>query len=569
MAIGKKGIGALVALGLGAAVAVAGPPFTENWTGGTSAYFNFLLYGGSSITSNVADGTAGGDGRVVQLTLPAFPAAGPGGGPNLQSKELFHYGTYEARLKTADCSSQPSTGIISGFFTYLNDGSDQNGNGLRDNSEIDFEWLCAEPNVIWVTQWTDYQESPTLGMKRIMRELDLATGVVRQTCYSEGFGACTQNLTGSATEGQPASITPIPGYNSATAYYTYGFTWQSNRLTWYIYHPTNGSKIILWDYRGPTTRITQRAAWYMFNVWHTPSWPPPGNPGAIQAPNSARNIKIDWATYTAGTATPTPTTPPTATPTTPPTATPTSTPRATGTATPTVAPGGNLALGRPATASSLETSAFPASLAFDGNAGTRWASLYSDPQWITVDLGATAAISRVRLTWEAAYASAYQVQVSNDNASWTTIRTVTGGDGGVDDWTGLSGSGRYVRIYGTTRATAWGYSLFEVEVYGGGTGTPTPTATPTNTPRATATATNTPRVTPTATNTPRATATATNTPRATATPTSSGTPAWQSGVFYPVGALVTYAGGTYRCTIAHTSQVDWTPTNVPALWQPV
>ena len=155
---------------------------------------------------------------------------------------------------------------------------------------------CAEPNVIWITQWSDYQDSP-LAMKRIFRELDLASGTIRQTCYSEGFGACTQNLTGSASEGSPTSITPIPGYNSATAYYTYGFTWLSNRLTWYVIEPASGRKITLWDYRGPTARITQREAYFMFNTWHTNNWSPPDNPGAIQQPSSARSMKIDWAKY--------------------------------------------------------------------------------------------------------------------------------------------------------------------------------------------------------------------------------------------------------------------------------
>jgi hypothetical protein len=104
-------------------------------------------------------------------------------------------------------------------------------------------------------------------------------------------------------------------------------------------------------------------------------------------------------------------------------------------------------------------------LAVDGNATTRWSSAFSDPQWIRVDLGQTSSVSRVRLVWEAAYGSAYQIQTSPDGNAWTTIRTVTGGDGGVDDLTGLSGSGRYVRVYATTRATAWGYSLFYFVVY--------------------------------------------------------------------------------------------------------
>jgi hypothetical protein len=101
----------------------------------------------------------------------------------------------------------------------------------------------------------------------------------------------------------------------------------------------------------------------------------------------------------------------------------------------------------------------------DASLTTRWASAFSDPQWIQVDLGQASPIARVKLTWEAAYGSAYQVQTSTDATTWTTVRSVTGGDGGVDDLTALGGNGRYVRIYGTTRATAWGYSLFGFEVY--------------------------------------------------------------------------------------------------------
>ncbi len=135
-------------------------------------------------------------------------------------------------------------------------------------------------------------------------------------------------------------------------------------------------------------------------------------------------------------------------------------------------PTGDLARGKPATASSQE-GAYAPGLAVDGSATTRWSSLFTDPQWIQVDLGATTNISRVRLTWEAAYGSAYQIQTSNSpTGPWTTIRSVTGGDGGVDDLTGLTGSGRYIRMNGTTRATAWGYSLFSFEVFGSGTPQP-------------------------------------------------------------------------------------------------
>jgi chitinase len=131
-----------------------------------------------------------------------------------------------------------------------------------------------------------------------------------------------------------------------------------------------------------------------------------------------------------------------------------------------IASSGNLALNKPATASSLETSSFPASAAVDGSGATRWASAYSDPQWIYVDLGASYNVSRVKITWEAAYASAYQIQVSSTTSTWTTIKSVSGNSALVNDNTGLSGTGRYVRINGTSRGTVYGYSIFELEVYG-------------------------------------------------------------------------------------------------------
>ncbi len=127
-----------------------------------------------------------------------------------------------------------------------------------------------------------------------------------------------------------------------------------------------------------------------------------------------------------------------------------------------------LSQGRPATASSLESSSFPAGNAFDGNlTSTRWASKEGvDPQWLRVDLGAPANVSRVKLSWEAAYAKGYTIEVSADGTAWTKIYSTTTGNGGIDDLTGLSGTGRYVRITGAVRGTPYGYSLFEMQVYG-------------------------------------------------------------------------------------------------------
>lgn len=171
----------------------------------------------------------------------------------------------------------------------------------------------------------------------------------------------------------------------------------------------------------------------------------------------------------------------TATPTTGATATPTNTSTNTPTATPTTPATGNLALNRPAFSSSNENGTFPPGNAVDGNNSTRWSSAFSDPQWIYVDLGATYNINRVILNWEAAYGSAYQIQTSNNASNWTTIYSTSTGDGGVDDVT-VSGSGRYIRMYGTSRGTPYGYSLWEFQVYGSSSNpTPTNTPVPTNT----------------------------------------------------------------------------------------
>ncbi|MEV1007455.1 discoidin domain-containing protein [Streptomyces sp. NPDC049881] len=130
-----------------------------------------------------------------------------------------------------------------------------------------------------------------------------------------------------------------------------------------------------------------------------------------------------------------------------------------------------LSQGKTATASSQEGAGYAASLAVDGNTGTRWASQWSDDQWLQVDLGSSAALSRVVLNWEGAYGRAFRIQTSQDGGSWTTVHTETAGSGG-NQTIAVSGTGRYVRLLGTQRGTGYGYSLWELQVYGetGGTG---------------------------------------------------------------------------------------------------
>jgi beta-glucosidase len=142
----------------------------------------------------------------------------------------------------------------------------------------------------------------------------------------------------------------------------------------------------------------------------------------------------------------------------------------------------NIALGSEATASSVETSSTPASAAVDGDLSTRWSSAFSDPQWLQLDLGAAADISGFSIHWEAAYATAYHIEVSNDATTWTQVYATTSGAGGTENVSVPAGtSGRYVRLTGTARTTIggnqYGYSIYELQVLGHFTQTAVSTAT--------------------------------------------------------------------------------------------
>lgn len=69
------------------------------------------------------------------------------------------------------------------------------------------------------------------------------------------------------------------------------------------------------------------------------------------------------------------------------------------------------------------------------------------------------------LEWEAAFGRVYQVQTSDDGQTWRTIWSTSNGDGGRDDLD-VAGEGRHVRVLGTARGTGWGYSMWELQVYG-------------------------------------------------------------------------------------------------------
>ena len=76
-------------------------------------------------------------------------------------------------------------------------------------------------------------------------------------------------------------------------------------------------------------------------------------------------------------------------------------------------------------------------------------------------------LDSVRICWEAAYATSYEILVSEDEVSYEAVYSTTTGAGGNVSIP-ISASGRYVKILCHARNTGYGVSLWEIEVYGYG-----------------------------------------------------------------------------------------------------
>jgi O-glycosyl hydrolase len=123
----------------------------------------------------------------------------------------------------------------------------------------------------------------------------------------------------------------------------------------------------------------------------------------------------------------------------------------------------DLAIGKVVKVSSADNT-YEAENAVDGDPGTRWASEWTDDEWIYVDLGSAMEIHRVVLDWEEAFGKEYLIQLSDDAITWNTVYHENYGYIG-DHAYYLSTRARYVKVQGIRRGTVWGYSLFGFMIY--------------------------------------------------------------------------------------------------------
>src|SRR5690606_15933335 len=126
--------------------------FVENFADSTSNYFRYGSTGNKSgfkykfgVNSLTEAGT-----NILSFKIDPQDSAGAGRGPEIISKYFTHFGTYTARLKVPRVKDiQPNVGAVVGYFTYHVD-------SILGLSEIDFEWLPADPAIIYVGTWTGH-----------------------------------------------------------------------------------------------------------------------------------------------------------------------------------------------------------------------------------------------------------------------------------------------------------------------------------------------------------------------------------------------------------------------------
>ncbi|TCK65817.1 discoidin domain-containing protein [Curtobacterium sp. PhB136] len=119
-----------------------------------------------------------------------------------------------------------------------------------------------------------------------------------------------------------------------------------------------------------------------------------------------------------------------------------------------------------ATASSTD-GANTASNGLDNDPTTRWESEHGvDDVDYTIDLGSAADITTVGVNWENAAAKQYVLQVADSaDGDWRDVKTVDKTDAAADS-VSVGTTARFVRLHLRSRQTGYGYSIWDVHVYG-------------------------------------------------------------------------------------------------------
>ncbi|TLX77471.1 T9SS type A sorting domain-containing protein [Labilibacter sediminis] len=127
----------------------------------------------------------------------------------------------------------------------------------------------------------------------------------------------------------------------------------------------------------------------------------------------------------------------------------------------------NIALGKPVTSvNPYNNNTSLNANVNDGEINTRWSSEWANNQYLYIDLQEEYDVDSVVINWEDAYASEYKIQISNDATNWTDVFYTNTGDGGIDIISFPTNRARYVKMLGISAASSYGFSIWEMKIFG-------------------------------------------------------------------------------------------------------
>ena len=230
--------------------------------------------------------------KIVMMRVDPNDSEGWNKGPKVMTKDYAFYGSYSARMRVPDTrKAQKNIGAAAGL--YARDVDADYGLG-----EIGIELRVADPTIIYLNAWTGKESEPY----KISRTVNLAKGTIVDCSYGKG-----STVTGKLTEAQnnPSTITAVSDFDASKKFYTYGFDWKPDRITWWIILPGKTEKTILWDYEGkdlfPESSvpggIPALPAYCTASFWHSQSRIANGMTSAKEAPKYPFELEIDWMAY--------------------------------------------------------------------------------------------------------------------------------------------------------------------------------------------------------------------------------------------------------------------------------
>ena len=124
----------------------------------------------------------------------------------------------------------------------------------------------------------------------------------------------------------------------------------------------------------------------------------------------------------------------------------------------------NLAFWGKATCSSVESESLGPQNAIDENMNSRWGSSFHQPEWLEIEMDSVYVLGSVVIHWENAYGRSYILLSSLDEINWDTVYTETRGNGSEDILLFSPDTAKYIRLDCLTRATQYGFSIYELEI---------------------------------------------------------------------------------------------------------